>query len=120
MVLIGLHILKVAYGGSELFAILTISSYKTCAVPPVSHWSHSDPCDKGNSSSKAVLPPSQASVVESDIFVEMKSRCAKVRKQCFSALFSCKKVSVVLEQVSVNLGLCAFGIFHTWTVSKES
>lgn len=70
-----------------------------------------------NSSSKAVLPTSQASVVESDIFAGVQRQAGK---QCFSALFSCKQVSVVLEQVSLNLGLCAIGIFHAWTVSKES
>lgn len=58
---------------------------------------------------KQFLPPSQASVVESVTFVEMKSRCAEAGKQCSSALFACKQVSV-LEQVSVNLGLCAIGI----------
>lgn len=73
-----------------------------------------------NSSSKGVLPPSQGSVVESDIFVEMKSRCTKAGKQCFSAMFSCKQVSCCFEQVSVNLGLCAIGIFRAWSVSKES
>lgn len=46
---------------------------------------------------KQFLSPSQASVAKSDIFVEMN-------------MFACKQVSV-LEQVSVNLGLCAIWRF---------
>ncbi|KAM6093635.1 testis-expressed protein 30 isoform 4-T4 [Chlamydotis macqueenii] len=38
---------------------------------------------------KAVLPTSQTSVVERGIFVELKNRCAEMRIEWFSALFSC-------------------------------
>lgn len=38
----------------------------------------------------------------------------------FCRVFPCKQVSAVLEQASMNLGLCAIGFFHAWTVSKES